>query len=269
MLSTSSCGLPLRSTVTRTWSALLMDLKISIPRCGIIEGRTVDRHHEISWAQPEPRELLPVAAGIDAVAALLAVGEHGLRPHDLGDRARILRDQASHPIGDLGARAGRCVRDRARATAPGRTSPASILSWQQQCLQLTASLQDHTVVIYRIEPRPAHDAVTNFVYFGGRGGLANDAESALRIAGCNRSGEHQAQARLGRIGRIGVRLGVWCGDAEHVGIDDALCIDRLRRPAPAVSKRRSSRPRCGCSRCGLWQQITHDQRRLNSNCHGE
>ena len=39
--------------------------------------------HEVARHQAELGELLPVAARVDAVAALLAVREHRLRPQDL------------------------------------------------------------------------------------------------------------------------------------------------------------------------------------------
>ena len=143
-----------------------MERKISIPRCGIVERRAIDRHDQIARAQPQARELLPVAAGIDTVAALLAVGEYGLRPHDLRHRAWILGDQASHTVGDLGAGVRRAFalgrgewRSRRRTLAA-----ATVLARQQQCLELTVPFEDHAIVVHGIEPRTADHAVANFVY---------------------------------------------------------------------------------------------------------
>ena len=65
---------PLRSTVTVTWAALLMDWRISIPRAGSSSGVPLIAVTRLAGHQAELRELLPVAPRVHAVAALLPVG---------------------------------------------------------------------------------------------------------------------------------------------------------------------------------------------------
>ena len=65
---------------------------------GIVERCPVYCGDEITGTQTEAYERLAIAAWINAVARLLTVGKHRLRPHHISHEARLFRDELAHPV---------------------------------------------------------------------------------------------------------------------------------------------------------------------------
>src|SRR6202011_1845197 len=64
----------------------------------VIQRGPVDGHHQIPRPQSQPGERLSIAARVYAVALLLTLREHRLRPHDVSHQTRIITDEFPHPI---------------------------------------------------------------------------------------------------------------------------------------------------------------------------
>ena len=159
-----------------------MDCRISMPRAGSSSGVPLIAVTRSPGIRPELGELLPVAPGVDPVAALLAVREHRLRADDLRDRAGILR-------GELAASARRAsAAGAARRGGAAAMPPPLELLRQQQRLELAAPVEDHAVGIDRMQLGAAGD------------GLADRVDSAPS-ARFRRRSQSPAAGRRGRWSR--------------------------------------------------------------------
>jgi len=65
---------------------------------GIVERCSIDRRDEIAGTQTETHERLAIAARINAIACLLAVGKHRLRPHHVSQEAGLFRNELAHAV---------------------------------------------------------------------------------------------------------------------------------------------------------------------------
>ncbi len=159
VLSVSSCDWPLRSTVTVTRSEVPIVLKISMPALRIVQRRAVDRQHQVAGLQAELRELLPIAAGVDAIAALHAVRKHRLRAHDFRERCRIGLGDAPQVVGELtAARRGAAARTRDRDARGARFR-------QRQRFELAVAIQNDAIQVDRMQLVPGRTAAPTVYTF--------------------------------------------------------------------------------------------------------
>src|SRR6266702_4268086 len=103
----------------------------------VIQRGPVDGHDQVSWPQSQPGERLSIAARVDAVALLLALREHRLRPHDVCHQTRILTDEFPHPVHN--------GRFRLQCGRRGRCGAGLQLPRQQQRLEFAVPVDDDPV----------------------------------------------------------------------------------------------------------------------------
>ena len=181
----------------------------------VIERGAVYCGHEVARHQPELGELLTVAAGIDAVAALLAVGEYRLRP-----MISVIAPGSGRP-GSGSARPAwvpGCAWGRPSSPSAGPPPPWNFLG-SISASELAAPVEDHPVRVDGVQARPARNGLAHRVDPRRGRALADDCEAFLRIGLGDRPDQHQAHLRGRRRRRI--ELARDRGDAEQVRVDDA------------------------------------------------
>src|SRR3954468_2662086 len=103
----------------------------------VIERGSIDSRDEVAWSQSQTRERLSIAPRVYAVALLLTLREHRLRPHDVSHETGIVGNEFPHSIHNgcfclqCGSRGGR----RARLQGPR----------QHQCLEHAVTVDDHFI----------------------------------------------------------------------------------------------------------------------------
>src|SRR3954466_2510600 len=104
----------------------------------VVEWRAVGGRHQVASAQPDTGEGLAVGAGINAEAAHLAAGEHGLRTHDLADDRRVVGYHAAHAF-----ERGVATPSRIRGWRGSRGGESTVgLAGQHHRLQRAATVDD-------------------------------------------------------------------------------------------------------------------------------
>ncbi len=145
--------------------------------CRIVQRRAIDGSDQVAGAQAQAYEGLAIAARVDAVAALLALREHRLRAHDVGDQPRIVVHQLAHPVHH------RILRRQCGSRGRGAVCNAASLNLprQQQVFQAPVAVQHDSIAHDRVQLGAARNVVSHRIHFGGGRARAEDSQTVAGV----------------------------------------------------------------------------------------